>query len=56
VRLIASQPRRLENLDTVDKQRILDEPEFQQTMLDHYAGKLCERRRREADPLGLTPV
>ena len=36
--------------------RILDEPEFQQTILDHYAAKLYERLRADTDQLGLTPA
>ncbi len=34
--------------------RILDEPEFQQTILDHYASRLYERLRAEHDQLGLS--
>jgi hypothetical protein len=33
---------------------ILDEPDFQQTVLDHYAERLYERLRRDEDQLGLT--
>jgi type I restriction enzyme R subunit len=33
--------------------RILDEPEFQQTILDHYAERLYERLRSDQDQLGL---
>jgi type I restriction enzyme R subunit len=36
--------------------RILDEPEFQRTVLDYYAMRLYERLRAEQDQLGLTPV
>jgi type I restriction enzyme, R subunit len=34
--------------------RILDEPEFQRTVLDYYAERLYERLRAEQDQLGLT--
>ena len=34
--------------------RILDEPEFQQTVLDYYAERLYERLRAEHDQLGLS--
>ena len=34
--------------------RILDEPDFQQTVLDHYAARLYERLRGDHDQLGLT--
>jgi type I restriction enzyme R subunit len=36
--------------------KILDEPEFRQTLLDHYAAKLYERLRRGDDRLGLVPT
>jgi type I restriction enzyme, R subunit len=34
--------------------RILDEPGFRQTVLDHYAQRLYERLRRDDDQLGIT--
>ena len=34
--------------------RILDEPEFQRTVLDYYAARLYERLRAEHDQLGLS--
>lgn len=34
--------------------RILDEPNFRQTVLDHYAERLYGRLRAEDDQLGLT--
>jgi type I restriction enzyme M protein len=34
--------------------RILDEPAFRQTVLDHYAERLYGRLRAEHDQLGLT--
>jgi type I restriction enzyme R subunit len=36
--------------------RILDEPDFQRTVLDHYAERLYERLRGEHDQLGLSPA
>ncbi|MGI8478530.1 MAG: type I restriction endonuclease subunit R, partial [Gaiellaceae bacterium] len=52
-------------LDTVVKRmddnedifkRILDEPDFRQTVLDHYAERLYGRLRTEQDQLGLSPA
>jgi hypothetical protein len=34
--------------------RILDDAEFQKTVLDHYAERLYERRRAEHDQLGMS--
>ncbi|HEY7694279.1 MAG TPA: hypothetical protein VH816_18235 [Gaiellaceae bacterium] len=36
--------------------RILDEPDFQRTVLDYYAERLYERLRADQDQLGLTPA
>jgi hypothetical protein len=40
--------RRMDDNEEIFK-RILDEPDFQQTILDHYATRLYERLRREDD-------
>jgi type I restriction enzyme R subunit len=47
--------RRMDDNEEIYK-RILDEPDFQQTILDYYATRLYERLRREDDQLGLAPV
>jgi len=44
--------RRMDDNEGIFK-RILDEPVFQQTILDHYAERLYERLRAEHDQLGL---
>ena len=36
--------------------KILDEPEFRQTVLEYYADKLYDRLRRPDDQLGLAPA
>ncbi len=45
--------RRMDDNEGIFK-RILDEPDFQQTILDHYAERLYGRLRAEHDQLGLT--
>ena len=45
--------RRMDDNEEIFK-RILDEPDFQQTVLDHYAERLYGRLRAEHDQLGLT--
>jgi type I restriction enzyme R subunit len=45
--------RRMDDNEEIFK-RILDEPSFRQTVLDHYAERLYERLRAEHDQLGLT--
>ncbi len=45
--------RRMDENEDIFK-RILDEPAFQQTVLDHYAERLYGRLRAEHDQLGLT--
>jgi type I restriction enzyme R subunit len=47
--------RRMDDNEGIFK-RILDEPAFQQTILDHYAVRLYGRLRKEADQLGQTTV
>jgi hypothetical protein len=47
--------RRMDDNEEIFK-RILDEPEFQQTILDHYAEKLYGRLRSDQDQLGLSGV
>jgi type I restriction enzyme R subunit len=45
--------RRMDDNEGIFK-RILDEPDFQQTILDHYAQRLYGRLRAEHDQLGLS--
>jgi len=45
--------RRMDDNEEIFK-RILDEPDFQQTVLDYYAARLYERLRRTHDQLGLS--
>jgi type I restriction enzyme, R subunit len=47
--------RRMDDNEDIFK-RILDEPTFRQTVLDHYAERLYGRLRGEQDQLGLTEV
>src|SRR6266536_5898854 len=46
--------RRMDDNEDIFK-RILDEPNFRQTVLDHYAERLYGRLRAEHDQLGLSP-
>jgi hypothetical protein len=45
--------RRMDDNEEIFK-RILDEPDFQRTVLDHYATRLYGRLRSEHDQLGVT--
>jgi hypothetical protein len=47
--------RRMDDNEVIFK-RILDEPDFQRTVLDYYAERLYERLRADQDQLGLTPA
>jgi type I restriction enzyme R subunit len=47
--------RRMDDNEEIFK-RILDEPDFRKTVLDHYAERLYERLRRADDQLGLSPA
>jgi type I restriction enzyme R subunit len=47
--------RRMDENEDIFK-RILDEPTFRQTVLDHYAEKLYGRLRAAHDQLGITPA